>query len=89
VLASVEVDDDDDDDEDLSTGPSVHTHSLLRFRRPATGVSGAESLSESVSEDESRFSPVRGPPKRLSSDATEAGELGMLGSSEEEDVESE
>jgi hypothetical protein len=47
------------EDEDLSSDPSVHFHSLLRFRRPATGVSGHESLSDS---EESRFSPVRAPP---------------------------
>lgn len=42
----------------LGSGSKVHTHSLRRFRRPATGVSGQESLSDS--DDESRFSPVRG-----------------------------
>jgi hypothetical protein len=41
-------------------GPRVHTHSRRRFRRPATGVSGQESLSESDSEDESRLSPTFG-----------------------------
>jgi hypothetical protein len=47
-------------EDDLSSGSNVHLHSRLRFRRPATGVSGHESsLSESDSE-ESRFSPVRG-----------------------------
>jgi hypothetical protein len=40
-------------------GPSVQRQSLVRFRRPATGVSGQESLSSSE-EEESRFSPVRG-----------------------------
>lgn len=49
-----------EDDVDLSEGsdPSVHLQSLLRFRRPATGVSGHESLSDS---EESRLSPARGP----------------------------
>jgi hypothetical protein len=49
------------DDADLSDpgrGPRVHRQSLLRLRRPATGVSGAESLSSD--DEESRFSPVRG-----------------------------
>jgi hypothetical protein len=41
-------------------GPRVQTHSRRRFRRPATGVSGQESLSESDSEDESRLSPTFG-----------------------------
>lgn len=40
------------------SGPNVHTHSRLLFRRPATGVSGQVSLSDS--EDESRLSPVWG-----------------------------
>ena len=50
----------DDDDVDLSdgSGPRVHRQSLLRFRRPATGVSGHESLSDS---EESRLSPIRAP----------------------------
>jgi len=39
-------------------GAKVHTHSLRLFRRPATGVSGQASLSDS--EDESRLSPVLG-----------------------------
>ncbi|KAL1606766.1 hypothetical protein SLS60_004173 [Paraconiothyrium brasiliense] len=55
------ADEDDDDDEvDVSdgSGPSVHLQSLLRLRRPATGVSGQESLSDS---EESRLSPARGP----------------------------
>ena len=51
------------DDVDLSdddgSGPSVQRQSLVRFRRPATGVSGQESLSSS-DEDESRLSPMRG-----------------------------
>lgn len=37
-------------------GPSVQTHSRCFFLRPATGVSGQPSLSES----DSRLSPVRG-----------------------------
>lgn len=51
-----------DDDEDLSRGPRVQRHSRLRFRRPATGVSGqaSSSLSDSSEDEESRFSPVRG-----------------------------
>jgi hypothetical protein len=44
------------------SGPSVHAHSRLRLRRPATGVSGhlsePSSSSLSSSEDESRFEPV-------------------------------
>lgn len=36
-------------------GPSVHTHCLCRFLRPATGVAGQVSLSSSS--DDSRFSP--------------------------------
>lgn len=50
VVSSVLVDDEDE--------PSVHTHSLLLFLLPATGVSGQESLSDS--EDESLLSPVCG-----------------------------
>ena len=42
-------------------GPRVQRQSRLRLRRPATGVSGHESLSDSSDDDESRFSPVRGP----------------------------
>lgn len=62
-----------DEDDDLSeeSDPSVHFHSLLRLRRPATGVSGHESLSDS---DESRFSPVRAPRGEFSSDES-AGEV--------------
>lgn len=68
--------------------PRVHFHSLLRFRRPATGVSGHESLSDS---DESRFSPVRGPPERgelsvderTGEDACSDGEEGSLGDNED------
>lgn len=54
---------------DPGNGPKVHRQSLLRFRRPATGVSGHESLSLSE-DDESRFSPTRGACGRgeLSSD---------------------
>lgn len=54
-MSLVEADDDDLSD---GRGPKVHLQSLLRFRRPATGVSGAESLSDS---EESRLSPTRGP----------------------------
>lgn len=42
----------------VGIGPRVHTHSRLRLRRPATGVSGHESLS--LSDDESRLSPILG-----------------------------
>jgi len=52
------------DEEDFPIGPSVHTHSRLRFRRPATGVSGHESSLSDSEEEESRFSPVRGPHSR-------------------------
>ena len=41
------------------SAPRVHVHSRTRFRRPATGVSGHLSLSDSS--DESRLSPVCGP----------------------------
>ena len=44
---------------EAGNGPRVQRQSLVLFRRPATGVSGHESLSSS-DEDESRFSPVRG-----------------------------
>jgi hypothetical protein len=44
--------------EDLM-GPKVQRQSRVRFRRPAIGVSGHESLSSS-DDEESRFSPVRG-----------------------------
>ena len=46
-------------DVESDTGPSVHRQSRVRLRRPATGVSGHESLSSSEDE-ESRLSPVRG-----------------------------
>jgi len=52
------------DEDDFPMGPSVHTHSRLRFRRPATGVSGQESSLSDSEEEESRFSPVRGPRSR-------------------------
>jgi hypothetical protein len=39
-------------------GPKVQTQSLRRLRRPATGVSGTASLSDS--EEDSRLSPVWG-----------------------------
>jgi hypothetical protein len=68
----------DDSDDLLSdgSGPSVHRQSLVRFRRPATGVSGAESLSSSEDE-ESLFSPVRGDLGRgeLSADDESLREL--------------
>jgi hypothetical protein len=51
----------DDDDLVPGRGPSVHLQSRLRFLRPATGVSGAESLSDS---EESRLSPVCGTRRR-------------------------
>lgn len=68
--------------------PSVHFHSLLRLRRPATGVSGHESLSDS---DESLFSPARGPPERgelsrdesAGEDACSDGDEGTLRDAEE------
>ena len=44
---------------DPGTGPNVHFQSRVRFRRPATGVTGHVSLSSSE-EDESRLSPTRG-----------------------------
>lgn len=50
----------DDGLPDPASGPSVHRQSRLLLRRPATGVSGHESLSSSE-DDESRFSPIRGP----------------------------
>lgn len=49
-----------EDDLSEGRGPSVQRQSLVLFRRPAMGVSGQESLSSS-DEEESRFSPVRGP----------------------------
>lgn len=71
LVASL-VDVDDDDLSSDESGPSVHFHSRLRLRRPATGVSGHESLSES---DESRLSPALGIFGRgeLSNEAKEAG----------------
>jgi hypothetical protein len=44
---------------DPDTGSRVHRQSRVLLRRPATGVSGHESLSSSEDE-ESRFSPVLG-----------------------------
>jgi hypothetical protein len=44
---------------DPDTGPRVQRQSRVNLRRPATGVSGAESLSSSE-DDESRLSPIRG-----------------------------
>lgn len=57
-MASLVVVEDVDLSDVEGRGPRVQCQSRLRFRRPATGVSGHESLSES---DESLFSPVRGP----------------------------
>lgn len=54
------------------SGPSVQTQFLLRFRRPATGVSGQESLSDS---DESRLSPIRGALGRGELSTDEKAEL--------------
>lgn len=86
LLSSLVVPLDDVDGEALSdgSGPNVHFQSLLRFRRPAMGVSGQESLSDS---DESRLSPARGPggrgelsndenagPERAEGDRPEGGE---------------
>lgn len=59
-MASLVVVEDEVEASDGSA-PRVHRQSRLRFRRPATGVSGQESLSDS---EESRLSPVRGPPGR-------------------------
>jgi hypothetical protein len=56
-VASLAVDGIDLSDPDI--GPSVHRQSRVLLRRPATGVSGHESLSSS-DDDESRLSPVRG-----------------------------
>lgn len=53
----MEPDVDFSEEVDEGRGPRVQCQSRLRFRRPATGVSGHESLSES---EESRLSPVRG-----------------------------
>lgn len=53
----MEPDVDFSEEVDEGRGPKVQCQSRLRFRRPATGVSGHESLSES---EESRLSPVRG-----------------------------
>jgi len=57
-------------------GPNVQRQSRVRFRRPAIGVSGQESLSSSE-DDESLFSPVRGCLGRgeLSSDEKVADDL--------------
>lgn len=50
---------DDADLLDPGSGPKVHCQLRVLFLRPATGVSGQESLSSSE-EDESRLSPARG-----------------------------
>lgn len=60
----------DDEVESEGSGPRVQRQSRLRFRRPATGVSGQESLSDS---EESRLSPARGPRGR-GEGASEANE---------------
>jgi hypothetical protein len=57
AVAELAVDGNLSDDPEI--GPSVQRQSRVRLRRPATGVSGAESLSSSE-EEESRLSPVRG-----------------------------
>lgn len=67
------------DNECFPIGPSVHTHSLRLFRRPATGVSGQESLSDS-DDEESRFSPVLGA--RNLGDSSEVDSAGELDCSE-------
>jgi hypothetical protein len=83
VSRLLELSDSDEEEDDAveygcleeSIGPNVHTHSRRRLRRPATGVAGQESLSESESE-ESLFSPVLGPRRDPSSLETDAvGEL--------------
>jgi hypothetical protein len=79
------------EDDDLSSDPRVHFHSLLLLRRPATGVSGHESLSDS---EESRFSPVRAPPTlgELSSDDCTDGldcSDGEDGDAEDEGIDSD
>jgi hypothetical protein len=66
------------DNECFPIGPNVHTHSLRLFRRPATGVSGQESLSDS--DDESRFSPVLGA--RDLGDSSDVDSVGELDCSE-------
>lgn len=57
VVASLAIEDVDLSGPDV--GPSVHRQSRVLLRRPATGVSGHESLSSSEDE-ESRLSPSRG-----------------------------
>jgi hypothetical protein len=80
VVASLVVD--DVDLLDPGSVPRVQRQSRVRFRRPATGVSGQVSLSSSE-DDESRLSPVRGCFGRgeLSSDVEEAA--GLPGSASE------
>lgn len=68
---------DDADELEPGNGPSVHRQSLVRFRRPATGVSGHESLSSSE-EDESRLSPIRGELVTHVSAEDEEVELNLL-----------
>lgn len=67
------------DNECFPIGPNVHTHSLRLFRRPATGVSGQESLSDS-DDEESRFSPVLGA--RDLGDSSDVDSVGELDCSE-------
>lgn len=86
VVASL-PDDEEDDEAKFGapgSGPRVHRQSRRLFRRPATGVSGHESLSDS---EESRLSPARAPPGRgeFSSDRKRALIEGLEG----EDVLSE
>lgn len=78
MLSSLVASLDDKDDVALSdgSGPKVHFQSLLRFRRPATGVSGQESLSDS---EESRLSPIRGPLGRGELSREEKAELERVG----------
>jgi len=69
VASLVEADDLSDE-----MGANVHLQSLLLFRRPATGVSGHESLSDS---DESRLSPIRGARGRGELSSDEKAELDL------------
>jgi hypothetical protein len=70
---------DDDDDAPAAPGrwPNVHFHSRVRFRRPATGVSGQASLSSS--EDDSRLSPARGDFGRGELSSDKKDKLGLSG----------
>jgi hypothetical protein len=66
--------------------PRVQRQSRVRFRRPATGVSGQVSLSSSE-EDESRLSPARGCLGRgeLSRDVKEGAGLSDRGGDSDRD----